>query len=113
MKNASFLGSPRLRAAAGAPVGRQVRVPVPAGWRALHDMRRATGHDDGNGDGDGVQLADPLLTAAQAAVVLGGVPAKTVLQLAREGRLPCVRIGRHVRFSRVELEREIGRRRAI
>jgi len=54
-----------------------------------------------------------LLTAGQAAVVLGGVPAKTVLQLAREGRLPCVRLGRHVRFSRAELEREIGNRRVI
>jgi len=75
-------------------------------------MRRATGHDDDDDD-DGLPPADPLLTAAQAAMVLGGVPAKTVLQIAREGRLPCVRIGRHVRFSRSELEREIGRRRVI
>jgi len=78
-------------------------------------MRRSTGEGEGEGEGggEGLRLADPLLTAAQAAGVLGGVPAKTVLQLAREGRLPCVRIGRHVRFSRAELEHEIGRRRVI
>jgi len=75
-------------------------------------MRR-TGQDTSEDQGDVLHLADPLLTAAQAAVVLGGVPAKTVLALAREGRLPCVRIGRYVRFCRAELEREIAHRRVI
>ena len=60
-----------------------------------------------------LSLADPLLTADEAATILGGVPAKTVLQLAREGRLPSVRIGRHVRFVRAELEATLSERRAV
>jgi excisionase family DNA binding protein len=35
------------------------------------------------------------------------IPAKSVLQYAREGRLPCVRIGKHVRFVMSEVERAI------
>jgi excisionase family DNA binding protein len=60
-----------------------------------------------------ISLASPLLTAGEVAGLLGGVPAKTVLQLAREGRLPSVRIGRHVRFVRGELEGAIEMRRVI
>jgi excisionase family DNA binding protein len=60
-----------------------------------------------------VSLSDPLLTADQAAAVLGAIPSKTVLQLAREGRLPSVRIGRHVRFVRAELEATLSRRRRV
>jgi hypothetical protein len=41
------------------------------------------------------------LTADQIGALLGGIPPKTVLQYARGGRLPCVRIGKHVRFVRV------------
>lgn len=48
-------------------------------------------------------LDEPLLTAAQLAELLGGIPAKTVLQYARDGRLPCIRIGRHVRFVRSDV----------
>lgn len=60
-----------------------------------------------------LNLADPLLDADEAARILGAIPPKTVLQLAREGRLPSVRIGRHVRFVRAELEATLARRRAI
>ena len=50
-------------------------------------------------------LDEPLpTTARQVSVLLGGIPAKTVLQYAREGRLPCLRIGKHVRFVRSELD---------
>jgi len=35
-----------------------------------------------------------------------------VLQYAREGRLPCLRIGRHVRFVRSEIDRTLMTQRA-
>ncbi len=60
-----------------------------------------------------LSLADPLLDAEEAARILRAIPAKTVLQLAREGRLPSVRIGRHVRFVRAELEATLAHRRTI
>ena len=61
--------------------------------------------------GDRPWLDEPLLTATQVSELLGGIPAKTVLQYARDGRLPCVRIGRHVRFVRSELECALAARR--
>jgi excisionase family DNA binding protein len=45
-----------------------------------------------------------LLTADDVSKLLGGVPRKTILQYAREGRLPHRKIGRHVRFVPSELE---------
>jgi excisionase family DNA binding protein len=60
-----------------------------------------------------VSLAQPLLTADQAGHLLGGIPAKTVLAYAREGRLPCRKIGKHVRFVRTELEDILSRSRQL
>ena len=48
-------------------------------------------------------LSSPLLNAADVAKLLG-IPEKTVRQYAREGRLPCRYIGKHVRFVRAEVE---------
>lgn len=56
-----------------------------------------------------VSLAEPLLTADEVGALLGGIPSKTVLQYARDGRLPCLHIGKHVRFLRVELEGALTR----
>lgn len=56
-------------------------------------------------------LGEPLLTAAQVGKLLGGIPSKTVLQYARDGRLPCLHIGKHVRFLRQDIERAIDRQR--
>jgi len=53
-------------------------------------------------------LDEPLLTAAQVGALLGNVPAKTVLQYARDGRLPCLRIGKHVRFVRSDVDRALS-----
>ena len=44
--------------------------------------------------------------------MLGGIPAKTILQYAREARLPCLRIGRHVRFVRGDVERALAEQRS-
>jgi excisionase family DNA binding protein len=48
-------------------------------------------------------LAVPLLTAREAAALLAVRPS-WVYEAVREGRLPCLRIGRHVRFTRELLE---------
>lgn len=48
-------------------------------------------------------LQEPLLTAGQVGALLGGIPTNTVLQYARDGRLPCVRLGKHVRFMRSDV----------
>ncbi len=48
-------------------------------------------------------LQEPLLTAGQVGALLGGIPTNTVLQYARDGRLPCVRLGKHVRFLRSDV----------
>lgn len=46
--------------------------------------------------------AERLRDAAFIAEFLD-IPAKTVLQYARDGRLPCIRIGKHVRFRLSEV----------
>jgi excisionase family DNA binding protein len=56
---------------------------------------------------DSAPLDEPLLTARQVSALLGDIPPKTILQYAREGRLPCLRIGRHVRFMRSEIDRTL------
>lgn len=56
------------------------------------------------------RLEFPLLTAADVGrTMLGGVPPKTINQYAREGRLPCIWIGKHRRFNRPEVEEAIAR----
>src|SRR3954470_10205904 len=50
-------------------------------------------------------LDEPLLTAREVSELLGGIPSKTVLQYARDGRLPCLRIGKHVWFLRSDIAR--------
>ena len=56
-------------------------------------------------------LDEPLLTASQVSELLGGIPPKTILQYARDGRLPCLRIGKHVRFIRSEIDRALAAQR--
>ena len=56
-------------------------------------------------------LDEPLLTAKELSVLLGDIPSKTILQYAREGRLPCVRVGRHVRFVKSDVERALDAQR--
>jgi excisionase family DNA binding protein len=50
-----------------------------------------------------LSLVEPLLDAPAAAVLLN-VRASWVRDAAREGVLPCVRVGRHLRFTKVMLE---------
>jgi excisionase family DNA binding protein len=56
-------------------------------------------------------LAEPLLTARQVADLLE-VPQSSVYEYARRRHdpLPAIRVGRHVRFHRLALERWISAR---
>src|SRR3954467_10877163 len=58
-----------------------------------------------------VTLDELLLTAEEVSELFGGIPKKTILQYARDGRLPCLRIGKHVRFVRSELDRVLDAQR--
>jgi excisionase family DNA binding protein len=57
-----------------------------------------------------IDLREPLLNAAQAAEMLSVRPS-WVADAARNGQLPCVRIGKHVRFLRSDLERWVAEQR--
>ena len=59
-----------------------------------------------------LSINEPLLTAADIGALLGGIPPKTVLQYARDGRLPCVRIGKHVRFVRADVDAAVAELRS-
>lgn len=48
-------------------------------------------------------LREPLLTPAQAAALLA-VRTSWIYDAAREGRLPTIHVGRHIRFLRSDLE---------
>jgi excisionase family DNA binding protein len=56
------------------------------------------------------RLEEPLLTPADAARLLV-VKTSWIYEAVRDGRLPCVRIGRHIRFLRTDLERFVDGRR--
>ena len=56
---------------------------------------------------DGVRLDHQLLTAREVAELLR-LPVSTVYDLARTGRLPHLRIGRAMRFSREDLEEHLA-----
>lgn len=53
----------------------------------------------------------PLISAEKVAAEIMGddFPPKTVLQMAREGRIPSQKIGRHVRFSRSAVQEAVRR----
>ena len=49
-------------------------------------------------------MSDRLLTAAELAERLA-VPKTWILESARSGAMPCVRLGRYVRFDLVDVEK--------
>src|SRR5579863_3456532 len=55
-------------------------------------------------------LSEPLLSAAQAGELLG-IPRSSVYDYAKRGELPHVRVGKHVKFIRQDLERALASRR--
>jgi excisionase family DNA binding protein len=58
-----------------------------------------------------VDLTQPLLSADQAAGILSVRPS-WIYDAARRGELPCVRLGKHVRFLRSDLECWVARKRS-
>lgn len=62
-------------------------------------------------DAKPLSLCEPLLTAADAAALLSVRPS-WIYEAVRDGRLPCVRVGRHVRFLRSDLEEWVRAQRA-
>jgi len=55
------------------------------------------------------RLDGPLLRPDQAAVLLA-VKTSWVYDAVRSGNLPCIRVGRHIRFTRAMLEQWLGDR---
>jgi excisionase family DNA binding protein len=53
-------------------------------------------------------LDGPLLRPEEAAALLS-VKTSWVYDAVRTGKLPCVRVGRHIRFTRIMLENWIAR----
>src|SRR4051794_8698244 len=95
----SLSAIPAHRLGALAPLRAAVRMFTPSTRISLPDIRaQRLGVPMPSGT-----LDEPLLTASQVSELLGGIPTKTILQYARDGRLPCLRIGKHVRFIRSEI----------
>ncbi len=57
-----------------------------------------------------LSLDEPLLDCEQAAALLNVRPSR-VRDATRAGRLPCIRVGRHLRFTRPMLEQWAARHR--
>ncbi len=75
-----------------------------AGHRVGDRVARAGGGASGvHGEGGVVSLDEPLLDCEAAAALLN-VRVSWVRDAARLGHLPCLRVGRHLRFTRVMLE---------
>jgi excisionase family DNA binding protein len=56
-----------------------------------------------------VQLDGPLLRPDEAARLLA-VKTNWIYEAVRDGRLPCLRLGRHIRFTRAMLEQWLRER---
>lgn len=68
------------------------------------EVRVRTDDADGHATDAVSALSEPLLDA-QAAAQLLAVRRSWVYEAVRDGRLPHVKVGRHVRFLRSDLER--------
>jgi excisionase family DNA binding protein len=67
------------------------------------------GREDASSSNVGV-LREPLIDAKSAAILLG-IPRSSVYEYAKRGELPHVKIGKHVKFVRSDLERVVVERR--
>ena len=76
----------------------------------MNGDRVSTSVVDASGDGAREALAEPLLDAAEAARLLSVRPS-WIYEAVRAGRLPHLKIGRHIRFLRSDLESWVLTRR--
>jgi excisionase family DNA binding protein len=71
-----------------------------------------------NGQGEQLELAprvglsEPLLRPQEAAELLS-VKVSWIYEACRTGRLPFLRVGKHLRFTRSDLERWVAEQRPI
>ena len=70
-----------------------------------------TGTSDQGAEPRAVRLDNPLLKPEQAAELLA-VRTSWIYEAVRTDRLPCLRIGRHIRFTREMLEEWLRQRAA-
>lgn len=61
-------------------------------------------------ESDNEILREPLLDAEQAGVLLG-ISKASVYEYVRQGELPHIKIGRHVRIIKTDLEKSLIERR--
>ncbi len=69
----------------------------------------STGEPAAAGPADTRRLDGPLLRPEQAAELLN-VKTSWIYDAARTNKLPCLRIGRHIRFTRAMLEQWLATR---
>ena len=70
-----------------------------------------TATNDGSVEPRALRLDSPLLKPEQAAELLA-VRTSWIYEAVRTNRLPCLRIGRHIRFTRAMLEEWLRERAA-
>lgn len=76
----------------------------------IADQRRSPSRSQNTVGDARARLEFPLLTAGEVGQnIMGGIPVKTINQYAREGRLPCIWIGKHRRFNRPEVEEAVAK----
>jgi excisionase family DNA binding protein len=83
-------------------------VPPPVGWIAMDasELREAQSRaaallpptEGGPADAQCGRVARTLLSPADAAIALA-IDKSWLMRAAREGTIPCVRLGKHVRFD--------------
>ena len=81
------------------------RADAPPGGRTMTATNNQDTHDRP------MRLDSPLLKPEQAAELLA-VRTSWIYEAVRSNRLPCLRIGRHIRFTREMLEQWLGERAA-
>jgi excisionase family DNA binding protein len=87
---------------------------MPSGRHRAEPLHRTGGWTRSRGTEEPsppLSLERARLRDASYVAALLGIPRKTVLQYARDGRLPSVRLGKHVRFVVADVERAIDRQR--
>jgi len=67
--------------------------------------------DSSSADSPRARAEDRLLDAADVAALLN-VPVRWVREASRDGRLPCVRLGRYVRYDRADVAEWVEARKS-
>jgi excisionase family DNA binding protein len=86
-----------------------VLIPVNGDWIALTQEQFAEARLRAHATGFGVEQRDEadngeLWSAERVSKHFDGVPVSWIEQAARDGRVPCVRVGKYVRFRRKDVE---------